>query len=242
MKKQFLIEDTNKVIEPLSHNNIGILYFSLEETKNILGIGKTKLYKDYINNDNFSIKPYNLEGTKKVFFYLEDINEIKQGRYDNTIEKRSEATITIKEKEVAVDSNSADIDIAKLQADYNSSIKELKKCEEIIAILKKSNEDITGALEKSQSLLSREQELNAKDKNVILSLTNQLEESKIKQIALTEEDAALKTTLVSKEEENEKLIKEIKSKESELKELENKLNEIRDKNIWQLIKFKFKKH
>lgn len=230
-------------IEPISSENIGKLYFSIEDSCEIIGIKKTSLYSKYLNDDNLNIKRYSIKNSKKVFLYIDDIENIKSIiENGKVIEGRISSPIDIKEKDInrnyEENSNPYKDELNKLRCDYEIANNMLKSYLEAIEMMRKDKEQLNSALEKSQALLSREQELNAKDKNTIASLTEQLKENKVKLLAATEEEASLKATLIAKEEYEIELKNNLNLEIEKNKNLENEINNIKNKSLIGIIKYK----
>lgn len=189
------IENTNNVA--ISNENIDTTYFDIDTSCKKIGIKKTSLYTKYLNNKNLNIQKYHIQGSKKTYLHLTDIEQIidieknktntQKLQNENRISKKiivSEST----KKEVSVDitntqnttknpnkKTTVNNDYDLLNEKYKNNLKLIAIYEELINELKKDKDELNKALTQANTALTNEQTLNLKDKKIIESLTLQLE-------------------------------------------------------------------
>lgn len=181
----------------ISNENIGTIYFDIDASCEKIGIKKTSLYTKYLNNKNLNIQKYHMQGSKKTYLHLKDIehiihleeNKINTQKFQN--ENRVAKKIIVSEsanKEVSVDitntqnttknpnkKTTVNNDYDLLNEKYKNNLKLISVYETLIDDLKKDKEELNIALTQANTALTNEQTLNLKDKNIIESLTLQLE-------------------------------------------------------------------
>ena len=189
------IKNTNiELNAAISNENIDTTYFDIDTSCKKIGIKKTSLYTKYLNNKNLNIQKYHIQGSKKTYLHLTDIEQIIDIEKNKTNiqklqnENRISKKITVKDnlnKEISINTidtqdnlnekNNAHEDYNLLNEKYKSNLQLISIYEKQIEDLIKDKENLNIALAQANTALTNEQTLNLKDKKIIESLTLQLE-------------------------------------------------------------------
>ena len=186
------IENTNIENVAISNKNVDTIYFDIDTSCKKIGIKKTSLYTKYLTNKKLNIQKYHIQGSKKTYLHIDDINIIKTLEQKKIKSFAFNENISRKQKSIQIKSssnnreydNNLNIDSKNTESNNNDSDKLIKIYKDMIEELKKDKENLQKDKDKLSSTISeltttidKQQVLALKDKNQIEVLTLALKES-----------------------------------------------------------------